>query len=129
MLLSELTESIAEKAVSDLRQRTPRAKQRLLSAREVADFFESVRESVAAAACADDVAGDAVMYGGFVPNCYRGAAESDTARITLARGEDGSWHAAFTMARERAQSRSNGRGAEVVVRLRRAGQTRGRVVV
>jgi len=126
MTLDSLTADLAASAVADLQAKTPRAKQRRLSAADLVSLFDTVRADLAAAGD-DDIAGEAVVYGGFVPNSYRGAAESDIGRVSLTR-KDGAWDATFTLDRERAQIRPGGKGAEIVVRLKRAGQSRGRVV-
>jgi len=126
MTLDSLTADLAASAVAALQAKTPRAKQRRLSAADLVSLFDTVRADLAAAGD-DDIAGEAVVYGGFVPNSYRGAAESDIGRVSLTR-KDGAWDATFTLDRERAQIRPGGKGAEIVVRLKRAGQSRGRVV-
>ena len=110
-------------ALSELRVRTPRARQRTVTAddlRYLCDRIASIEPQP------DDVRLTARLHGGFVPGSYKGTAEADSVYVEVDVRTNTVVKA--NVNRGFAQRRPHGNGAHIVVRLVREGQTDGRIV-
>ena len=110
-------------ALSELRVRAPRARQRTVTAddlRYLCDRIASVEPQ------ADDVRLTARLHGGFVPGSYKGTAEADSVYVEVDVRTNTVTKA--TVTRGFAQRRPHGNGSHLVMRLAREGQVDGRVV-
>lgn len=108
------------KALAQLDADHPRRTARRLTP---ADFPEqAIRDALVERG--DDEEIGVTLYGGFVPNSYnpKGASNTDRAQIYV-----GDRDAYATAERNPNGSRSHGRGSTVIVRLRRAEQSLGRI--
>ena len=110
-------------ALSELRVRTPRARQRTVTADDLRCLCERIAE---VEPTPDDVRLTARLHGGFVPGSYKGAAEADSVYVEVDARTNTVTKA--TVTRGFAQRRPYGNGSHLVVRLVREGQTEGRVV-
>lgn len=110
-------------ALSELRVRTPRARQRTVTADDLRCLCERLME---AEPTPDDVRLTARLHGGFVPGSYKGTAEADSVYVEVDLRT--TTVAKATVTRGFAQRRPHGNGSHIVVRLAREGQTDGRVV-
>lgn len=110
-------------ALSELRVRTPRARQRTVTADDLRCLCERLAE---VEPTPDDVRLTARLHGGFVPGAYKGAAEADSVyvEVDLRTGDV----TKASVGRGPAQRRPRGNGSHIVVRLAREGQSDGRVV-
>jgi hypothetical protein len=115
----------AAAAASTLRAEAPRARSRTLVAEDIEDAIRAhlrIARRIARTEPTSIVV--TRLCGGFVSNSYRYAATTDVVEITGTRAasiEVEGW-------REGAQSRSCGRGDELIIRVRKPGQVRGRIV-
>lgn len=123
--IESIKESLKESLLSQLqnvRVEHPRACQRTL---DVADIDMIVQKLASVKPEADDLKLVALLYGGYVPNSYRGVPESDIARveIDLVSGET-----KVSLVRGRTQRRPCGRGNTTIIRLLKDRQSTGRLV-
>ena len=110
-------------ALSELRVRTPRARQRTVTADDLRCLCERLME---VEPTPDDVRLTARLHGGFIPGSYKGTAEADSVYVEIDLRSNTVTKA--TVTRGFAQRRPHGNGAHLVMRLAREGQTDGRVV-
>lgn len=110
-------------ALSELRVRTPRARQRIVTPDDLRCLCERLEE---VEPTPDDVRLTARLHGGFVPNAYKGTAEADSVYVEVDTRTRTVTKA--TVTRGFAQRRPYGNGSHFVVRLVREGQTDGRIV-
>jgi hypothetical protein len=126
--------SIAKKAAAaaeELRAESPRARERRLSAEQIAHAIrqhlriarKAKRDQIGIMVNGEHVPAvtTTVLHAGFVPNSYRYGAASD--KVTII----GTSASEVTISAERcsAQSRPNGRGNNLLVRLKKANQNTG----
>ena len=110
-------------SLSELRVRTPRARQRTVTADDLRCLCERLME---VEPTPDDVRLTARLHGGFVPGSYKGTAEADSVYVEVDVRTNTVTKANVT--RGFAQRRPHGNGAHFIVRLVREGQVDGRVV-
>jgi len=116
-----------------LRALAPKATARTLNTSDCAHTAFTTLRSALKQAGPGDVLVRGRIYGGFVPNSYGYGAESDVCWFWLdldpATGKPAKGaRIQLEFSRLPAQMRSHGKGAEVVTRIVREGQTDGRVV-
>ena len=116
-----------------LRALAPKATARTLNTSDCAHTAFKALRSALKQTQAGDVLVRGRIYGGFVPNSYGYGAESDVCWFWMdldpATGKPAKGaRIRLEFSRGRAQMRSHGKGAEVVTRIVREGQTDGRVV-
>ena len=106
------------------REAHARSRTRTLDVEDTAAIVAAVKDVLAQRTTAD-VGGQVRVVGGFVPNSYRGNADSDylTVDLDLAAGTY-----PVRGGRKAAQRRSGGRGSWLLGRLRKPGQSTGRIV-
>lgn len=120
VLLSTLTDQLAS-----LRAASPRARVRVLTGADVESFVDALLRAETFAK-ADDVHLAGKLVGGFVPNAYGSVGSTDRAEVSI----DLRTGATVTLVRRAvAETRPHGKGSAMVVRLARADQAVGRVVV
>jgi hypothetical protein len=110
-------------ALSELRVRTPRARQRTVTSDDLRCLCERI---ASVEPTPDDVRITARLHGGFIPGSYKGTAEADSVYVEIDLRSNTVTKA--NVARGFAQRRPHGNGSHIVVRLAREGQTDGRVV-
>lgn len=131
--LSNLSTWALGRCEGALRALAPKATARTLDATDCAQTAFTELRSALKQAGPGDVLVRGRIYGGFVPNSYGYGAESDVCWFWLdldpATGKPAKGaRIRLEFSRGRAQMRSHGKGAEVVTRIVREGQTDGRVV-
>lgn len=131
--LSNLSTWALGRCEAALRALAPKATARTLSPEDCAKTAFTALRSALKQAGPGDILVRGRIYGGFVPNSYRYPAESDICYFWLdldpATGKPAKGaRIRFEFSRARAQSRSHGKGSEVITRIVREGQTDGRVV-
>ena len=107
-----------------LRTASPKARTRTLDADDIAQGIRDHLKHARRLAKTDPTRTvTTTLRGGYVPNGYRYAAESDDVRITGTRAAD----VVVVATRARAQSRAHGIGPELVTRSRGEGESMGRI--
>jgi hypothetical protein len=131
--LSNLSTWALGRCEAALRALAPKARARTLDATDCAQTaFTALRSALKQAGPGDTLI-QGRIYGGFVPNSYRYPAESDICWFwldldpTTGKPAKGA-RIRLEFSRARAQSRSHGKGEQVVTRIVREGQTDGRLV-
>ena len=126
--LSNLSTWALGRCEGALRALAPKATARTLSASDCAQTAFTALRSALKQTQAGDVLVRGRIYGGFVPNSYGYGAQSDICYFWLdldpATGKPAKGaRIQLEFSRGRAQMRSHGKGAEVVTRIVRKGQT------